>query len=56
MNYQGNYERTTDGKKTHHRIIQISGGPDTLVKSSNIYTGQHTFPISLLNDDNMLVV
>ena len=28
MNYQGNYESTTDGKKTHHRIIQISGGPE----------------------------
>ena len=26
----------------------------TLVKSSRIYTGQYTFPILLLNDDNML--
>ena len=26
----------------------------TLVKSSRIYTGQYTFPIWLLNDDNML--
>ena len=26
----------------------------TLVKSSIIYTGQYTFPILLLNDDNML--
>ena len=28
--------------------------PTTLVKSSRIYTGQYTFPIWLLNDDNML--
>ena len=28
-------------------------GP-TLVKSSRIYSGQYTFPILLLNDDNML--
>ena len=27
---------------------------NTLVKSSRIYTGQYTFPILLLNDDNML--
>ena len=26
----------------------------TLVESSRIYTGQYTFPILLLNDDNML--
>ena len=26
----------------------------TLVKTSRIYTGQYTFPILLLNDDNML--
>ena len=26
----------------------------TLVKSSRIYTGQYTFPIMLLNDDNTL--
>jgi hypothetical protein len=26
----------------------------TLVKSSRIYTGQYTFPILLLNDDNIL--
>ena len=26
----------------------------TLVKSSRIYTGQYTFPILLLNDDNVL--
>ena len=28
-------------------------GP-TLVKSSRIYSGQYTFPVLLLNDDNML--
>ena len=32
---------------THSRIF-------TLVKTSRIYTGQYTFPILLLNDDNML--
>ena len=26
----------------------------TLVKNKRIYTGQYTFPILLLNDDNML--
>ena len=34
----------------NHNVVLIY----TLVKSSRIYTGQYTFPILLLNDDNML--
>ena len=56
--------------KHHWNIILILHFPDliilaiyfnqkstlyhTLFKSSRIYTGQYTFPILLLNDDNML--
>ena len=32
----------------------IASKPCTLFKSSRIYTGQYTFQILLLNDDNML--
>ena len=36
-------------------LSHMDGANDyTPVKSSRIYTGQYTFPILLLNDDNML--
>ena len=36
------------------KIINLNAFLFTLVKSSRIYTGQYTFQIWLLNDDNML--
>ena len=35
-------------------IMDLNTHYFTLVKKSRIYTGQYTFPILLLNDDNML--
>ena len=42
-------------KQTKYKLTAIKNcNLYTLVKSSRIYKGQYTFPILLLNDDNML--
>ena len=47
-----NYRKAQSAQtvETSHSFFNVSY---TLVKSSRIYTGQYTFPILLLNDDNV---
>ena len=42
------------GKLKEGAVCNLPTTLHTLVKSSRIYTGQYTFPMLLLNDDNML--